>query len=423
MRRLLITVIGCIVTCAAAAQEGPVVRVAVTPDRVTVGEPVQLRVTVLVPTWFPRPPTFPSFELANTITRLPPNSSRPTSERIGRDTWSGIVRNYEVYPLLGATYRVTGLVLGVTYANPDTPGPITVDVPVPEIEFRAQVPAGAETMDPYVAGRRLTLTGEIASKTSGLTVGDALVMRYVAELDGMPAIFLPPLVRTRDLEIPGVSVYAAEPVLEDDGVGRRSEKVTYVFGSGGVFTVPEVTISWWNTETGAIETASTPARNVSVAGPPLSSTAEEASGARPWGTIAAWIAGALLLGWLLSRALPLLGKRWRTHLDTWRQSERCAFRRLKGALRSGDRGSSYRALLQWLHCLQPGTVGRQFALRYGDEALQTQLELLNRAVFSAAQARVDLKALERALTRARRVWLKSAQRPNRIALPVMNPHY
>jgi hypothetical protein len=378
---------------------------------------------VLVPTWFPHPPTYPSFELANTITRLPPNSSRPTSERIGRDTWSGIVRNYEVYPLLGATYRVTDLVLGVTYANPDTPGPIRVDVPVPEIEFRAQVPAGAETLDPYLAGRRLTLTAEVSSKTSGLTVGDALVMRYVAELDGMPAIFLPPLVRTRDLEIPGVSVYVAEPLLEDDGVARRSEEVTFVFGSGGVFTVPEVTIGWWNTQTGAIETASTPALTLSVTGPPLPSAAEEASGAIPRSTIAGWIAGALLLGWLLTRGLPLLGQRWRTHLARRRQTERYAFKQLKGALRSGDRRRSYRALSQWLHCLQPGTVSRQFARRYGDEALQTQLELLNRAVYWVAQTPVDLQRLERSLTRARRVWLKSAQRPTRIALPVMNPHY
>ena len=125
----------------AGAQDEPIVRVEVTPEAVNVGESAQLRVTVLVPTWFPRPPVFPSFELSNAITRLPPDSSYPTSKRVGRETWSGIIRNYRVYPMLGATYRLAGQTIRVTWANPGA-DPLIAEVPIPDIEFRGVVPEG-----------------------------------------------------------------------------------------------------------------------------------------------------------------------------------------------------------------------------------------------------------------------------------------
>ena len=75
-------------TRAAAAQEPPLVRVEVAPEQVEVGRPVELRVTVLTPTWFPRPPEYPSLELANAVTRL--DRSYPTSERVGGNSSSAV---------------------------------------------------------------------------------------------------------------------------------------------------------------------------------------------------------------------------------------------------------------------------------------------------------------------------------------------
>ena len=82
------------------------------------------------------------------------------SERVGQETWTGVVRNYQIFPLVGAAYRLDDLMMRVTYANPGSSN-ITVDLDVPPIEFRAVVPAGAEGLDPYIAGRELTLDREI----------------------------------------------------------------------------------------------------------------------------------------------------------------------------------------------------------------------------------------------------------------------
>ena len=78
-RRLMLSLILLGICGQVGAQQSPIVRVSVTPETVSVGESAELRVTVLVPTWFPRPPVYPAFELANAITRLPADSSYPVS--------------------------------------------------------------------------------------------------------------------------------------------------------------------------------------------------------------------------------------------------------------------------------------------------------------------------------------------------------
>ena len=197
MRRLIL--LSVLFAIGAHAAETPVVSVEVSPESVTVGESIRLRVTVLGPTWFPSPPRFPSFEVTNALVRLPPDSSYPTSQRIDGETWSGVIRNYEVIPLIGGNFQLDDLVMQVTYADPDTIKPVVVNVAVPPISFAAVVPAGAESLDPYIAGSNLQLRRELDGETGNLQAGDALVVRYVAELAGWPSLLIPDFVEMADV--------------------------------------------------------------------------------------------------------------------------------------------------------------------------------------------------------------------------------
>ena len=401
------------------AQE-PIVRVTASPQEVAVGESVALQVTVLVPTWFSRSPVYPAFELANTITRLPPDSSYPTSERIGRETWSGIVRTYQIYPLVGATFRLSDQSMTVTYTDPETYKPEKVEVDVPEIEFRARVPTGAEALNPYVAGRRLTLNREIEGETESLKVGDALVVRYTAELDGMPAIFLPPLVVPE--EAPGVSIYPDEAVVEDGEPARRSETLTLVFEAGGEFTVPGAEIQWWNREESIVETESVPSMSVSVAGPPVPSPEEEVPAAKPrWPAILAWVALIAAILWALRRWGPQLQARWDAYQYRRRRSEGYAFGKLRKALRSGDPATVDQALLTWLERIEPGMGAREFAQRYGDAKLRSRIDEIRHSLYSRNVGAVHLRRLEGPLIAARRRCAKAARERQSLALPPMNP--
>ena len=141
--RLAVLALLLLVSGGSAIARDPIVRLQLTPESVAVGESAQMQVTVLVPTWFSEPPVYPSFELANSIVRLPPDSSYPTSERVSGETWSGIVRNYRVYPLISGRFRLGGQGIRVNYANPGS-DPIRADVPLPEATLSAKVPPGAE---------------------------------------------------------------------------------------------------------------------------------------------------------------------------------------------------------------------------------------------------------------------------------------
>lgn len=412
---------------AAVAHGSPIVRVTVTPEEVSVGAPVTLQVTVLAPTWFPRPPRYPSFELANTITRLPPDSSYPTNERIGGESWSGIIRRYQVYPLVSASYRLTGRTMTVTYAHPQSFRPDTVEVEVPDIEFRAVVPAGARSLDPYLAGASLRLEREIEGDLASLQAGDALVVQHTAVLDGMPAIFLPAI--TGPIEIPGVSVYRDEPTVEDapggGGRARRSERLTLVFESGGDFTVPGIELRWWNTRSEEVERASVPAFNVSVAGPVATADGEARSAAGSahisLATIMSVVAGLAVGMVLLARWVPGLWRRWRAGQQRRRESEAYAFARLRTALRSGDQRAAHHAWLTWLARLSPGIDGETFVRLYGGAELRAEARQLSRSLYSGAALSTDLRPLAASLAAARRAYRRQLAGSKPSALPLLNP--
>ena len=97
---------------AAGAEEGddarPIARVEVTPRAAIVGSPMELRITLLVPTWFTGAPEYPSFEVAGLIVRRPPNSTYKARETIDGVVYSGIVREYQIYPQRAANYLLDG---------------------------------------------------------------------------------------------------------------------------------------------------------------------------------------------------------------------------------------------------------------------------------------------------------------------------
>lgn len=418
MRFVILLLFVSALSSAAMGQERPIVRVTITPDVVAVGEAAELSVMVLVPTWFTRPPVYPSFELANAITRQPADNSYPLRERVGGESWSGIVRSYEVYPLLGATYRLSGQSMSIAYANPGN-DPVIMDVQLPEIIFTASVPAGAEALDPYIAGRSLILRLDVEGTPDSLAAGDALVLNYVAELDGLPAIFIPPL--TPDIRLEGVSVYADEPDIEDGAPARRQEKVTFVFDAGGEFTIPGLELSFWNTAAGSIETVSVADLSLTVDGPLPVVAAEAATSTDRWWQLTAIAGGLLLLILALRRLVPIVARRRRDAALRRRQSEPYAFGLLDRALTSGSSDASYKALLVWIERLAPGTDTRIFASGFGDESLCAAIESLSSANYSPANEAADLVTLRAGLKAARKRYLRHVSLQGEPTLPPLNP--
>ena len=418
MRGLILLTVALVASATALAQEQPIVRVKVSPETVNVGEHVELTVTVLVPTWFTRPLTYPSFELANAITRLPADSSFNIRERVGNDSWSGIVRTYEIYPLLGASYRLAGQSIEVTYASPGE-GPLATAVELPEVVFRGRVPVGAELLEPYIAGKSLSLSLNVTGDLDALDAGDAVVIEYVAELDGLPAIFIPPL--APDLQLDGVSIYADVPDVQDGTPARRSEKLTLVFDAGGEFRIPGREINYWNMESKSVETATSEGIVFTVAGPPVPAPADDASPAIPWAWLTALFAGSVVLLVAAWRGIPTIASWYRETAERQRQTESYAFTKLLKALASGDDATAYHALLHWIQRLTPGMDVRSFASVYGDESLSTEVSALSASMYSDAGSSADLGLVRKKLKAARKNYLERGARRQAPSLPSLNP--
>jgi hypothetical protein len=404
------------------AQVDPVLRVQVEPRSVRVGEALSLRVTVLVPTYFARPPVYPDFEVANAITRLPPDSSYPTSDRIAGESWSGIVREYRIFPLAAADYRIRGATMRVAYANPGAAS-VVRDVPVPDIVFRGIVPAGAESLDPYIAGSALELTLDVEGNDGELAVGDAVVLTYGATLAGLPSMFLPAL-STGIENVAGegaVTVYAdAARFGDDDAIATRTERVTLVFHAGGEFSVPAVAIDYWNTTAEALSTARTEPLLLSVAGAPAArQAAADTAGKQPRRWRFALIVGAFLLG--LGVALRAWWPVLRERLSRWRASEAYAFRRLRRELGAQGEGEAYRHVQRWLERLGPGLGPRAFAATYGDSALRADVEALSDRAFGGQGREVDLRGFEARLVAARHRYLRRRGVAGEKVLAPLNP--
>jgi hypothetical protein len=399
MRIFIFVILALALSGAAWGQTQPVVRAKVTPESVVVGEAAELTITVLVPTWFTRPPVYPSFELANAMTRLPADSSYPIRERVGNESWSGIVRSYEIYPMLGATYRLAGQTINVTFANPGS-DPVSVEAEVPEIVLRGAVPQGAESLDPYIAGRNLSLSLEVEGELDELAAGDAIVLTYRAELDGLPAIFLPPL--APDLEFGGVSAYRDMPDVQDGDTASRAEKVTLVFEAGGEFVVPEVGLDYWNTDSSSIQRAIAPGLTVSVAGPPVAGAPTDTTlEAVDWRRRASFAGLAILLAVLVWRVAGPTVDRYTAAAERRRASEQYAFRHLKRSIRARRPREVYERLLEWLERFAPGVDARRFAQRFDSAGLTGEIDALTGALYGGLSVAVDWRRLERGLVAAR----------------------
>ena len=121
------------------------------------GQPLTLRLTVLVPTFMPKPPVWPSFEAPNLLVRLPARATNPTSQRVGGETWAGVSRRYEIAPMVPGNVVLPAQEVVVTYRNPETGDSEQVRLMTGSIAFRAVVPEGAEGLDPFIAAADLKL--------------------------------------------------------------------------------------------------------------------------------------------------------------------------------------------------------------------------------------------------------------------------
>ncbi|MGO4333153.1 hypothetical protein, partial [Cupriavidus sp. M-11] len=422
------------------------------PGPVAAGQPVRLVVDALTTNWFTQAPVFPALDIPGAIVSPPGDDASNLSEDIGGQRWFGVSRSYIITPQSGGDLAIPPLEL--TLQVGEAAGPVKVRTPPLTLAIKAVPrPPGAGNA---IGTVRLEVRQTLDRDLRALKQGDAFTRTIEISADGVQAMLLPPTVFA---PVSGLAVYPKAPRVEDisrerQGFlgGHRIDAATYVVQRPGRYTLPGVSVQWWDVRAGRLRTASVPPLHFSAAAgggyQPAVAIPGESPAALGGGTsrfavrqVAGAIVAVALLAfaaWLLLPRLRLLWARARAsrrrRLLARDGSERAAFMRLRRALRGSGQGAPG-ALYAWLDRLAakrgsglagPATLadaGRAAARGPFTEAGQAWLASnYGGAQAVAAGPAVDA-ALDRSLDEARHVLAAQppARRGHARELPPLNP--
>ncbi len=96
-----------------------------------------------------------------------------------------------------------------------------------------------------------------SSDPNHLQIGQPITRTIIVTAQGLTAAQLPPLPQEN---LANVNIYPDKPIFNDQlneqgVVGRQETKIAYVPMAGGSIDWPEISIPWWNTQTGKMEVA------------------------------------------------------------------------------------------------------------------------------------------------------------------------
>ena len=338
MRSFLLALLLCWIGAVCQAQE-VAVRSRLDPQTgAAVGQHIRIMVDVLFKDEMPRPPRVALGETQGAQTLRLESQATTMNDTIDGQSYIGKRFEFALYPRRGGTLIIPPASVTLIDAKGDETGTLKGQ------ELRAEiiVPDGVDVSGPVVATTEATLDQQWnPAPTTAFRVGDALVRTITRTAADVPAMAM------HDLAFPapaGARVYVDPPQSEDsqnrgDLVGRRIDRVTYVFEAPGTIDLPAVAQPWWDLRANRLQEAKGVGARITIA------VLGQASDGRRRVAIAIGLAFFLLgLGWWLApRSLAV----WKSRQQRWQQSEAKAFRDFDRACRRGDKLAIYRAFLIW----------------------------------------------------------------------------
>jgi hypothetical protein len=174
-------------------------------------------------------------------------------------------------------------------------------------------PIPAEFNGPYwLPANKIELREEWQGDLAALVAGEPITRSLTLLVDGLTAAQLPEFTL---LPIAGIKQYPDQAVLENSRtakgiIGKREQKVALIPGAAGSYLVPEIILPWWNMQTGKMETATIPPREIIVSAAAEAAVVEPAivqapttapiSAPVPANSFWLWMSLLLACGWILN---------------------------------------------------------------------------------------------------------------------------
>ncbi|HEB63486.1 MAG TPA: protein BatD [Gammaproteobacteria bacterium] len=208
-------------------------------------------------------------------------------ERLGEDISYNTVRNGKNYKVIERRYAIF----------PQSSGELTI----PAIEFDGHIvdesrpsqrrnifdPFGRQQTRPirlksevvrmtvlpqpdqsatWIPARKLTLLEKWSPNKPEFRVGEPVTRTIQIQAEGLSASLLPEITLPA---VDGIKFYPDQPVTENktDGTwitGTRQEKIAMIPTVAGSLTLPEIKVTWWNTQTKKAQVATLAARHIEV---------------------------------------------------------------------------------------------------------------------------------------------------------------
>jgi hypothetical protein len=313
-----------------------------------------------------------------------------------------VERHYELFPQRSGSLTLSGPVLNAQIAvqnrmdpfgnsfkdllgNLPFGGTFTTAKPIrlhgDDIALNVLPRPAAAGNEYWLPARDVTLQGEWRPAQRQIKAGDPVTLDLHLKAQGLTAAQLPDL--NSLLKLPqGVKAYPDQAKLTNDTqdghlVGQRDQSIALIADRAGEFTIPALSVHWWDTKANEAREANLPARTLSFApgatsassNPPLvmtpsaamppregtrrsiaSATQKPDSGSSKkwfWVSISlAFLWAVTLIAWYLSRRRPP-----RLHAPTQEKRDTTAAdarRRFGDACRRNDARAARSSLLEWI---------------------------------------------------------------------------
>ena len=228
---------------------------------------------------------FRSVATANATLSDPPDVSGVAAvvEKIGEDRsydtrrqgdlFGVVERKYAIYPQGSGRLTIGPMIFqgqisrGLSlFGNPFGRQPQTVSAQSEPITLDVKAIPAAFKGAQWLPARGMSLMEEWSEYPLQFKIDEPLTRTLTLTATGLTASQLP--------EFPAwptdaFKQYPDQPVLTDDKqsdgvIGKRIEKIAMIPGRAGTYTLPEISIPWWNTVTDKLEYATIPERQIEI---------------------------------------------------------------------------------------------------------------------------------------------------------------
>jgi hypothetical protein len=228
-------------------------------DSVMVGSLVELQLDVFTDSWFTSAPTLPDLKLPGALVMPPDGHARHINQTFEGQSFSGMRYSYLITPNLAQGFDIPALTVQAT------PGQAShaLSAQSQPLHFSAAQPPGFQPGEAVLVAQGLRFTQKIVNSATPLKVGDSITRELTLQADGALAMSLP--TPTLD-DIKGLNRYPNAPQIRnlDDGRGhfnggQRIDSVTYRIDQEGSYSLPSVSLKWWDAGSQQTRTATVPA--------------------------------------------------------------------------------------------------------------------------------------------------------------------